>query len=136
MSVIDRIFDYTMPALEKAMDLTWRRNQAIVSNVANAETPQYRAVDLNFGVELERVFDGGGGADMVKTHQRHMDINNQSGAHLVSDFSGATKADGNNVDVDIQMGRLMENSGKFKTAAGLLRKQLRMARMALSLAQR
>jgi len=122
MTLIDKLLDRTMPGLEKAMDLTWRRNQAITANVANAETPMYRAVDLNFSNELEKAF-GSDNSVTAKTNDRHMDLTTESGSHLIPDLSGATKADGNNVDIDLQMGRLAQNSSKYSQAASIMRKQ-------------
>lgn len=130
MSIVDRIFDRTYPGLVKAMDLTAKRNEAIVSNISNAETPQYRAVDLDFAGELERAF-GANTEVMTKTNPKHMDLVSSSSAHFVSDMSGATKDDGNNVDIDIQMGQLAYNSGRYSGAANLMRKKLAMLKMAI-----
>ena len=129
---IDRFFDRTMPGLTKALDLTWRRNDAIVSNIANADTPQYRAVDLNFSTELQQAFEAQStDVRVARTNSGHMDLISDSGSHFTADYSGATKADGNNVDIDIQMGRLAYNSGKYSTAANALRKQLSLLKNAL-----
>ena len=125
MSIIKGLFNETMPGLEKALDLTWRRNEAISSNVANAETPGYRAVQLNFGEELERAFDASP-EELTKTDARHIDVSTSSGAHLMPDYSGVTKPDGNNVDLDIQMGQLAFNKGRYTMAANLVRKKLSM----------
>ena len=125
MGLIDGVLDKTYPGLIKQMDLCLKRNEAIVSNITNAETPQYRAVDLNFAGELERAFSAG--TEVLKTtNPSHMDISSAGGAHYVQDFSGATKPDGNNVDLDIQMGQIAYNSGKYTGAATLLRKKLTM----------
>lgn len=123
--LIDMILDRTMPGLEKALDLTWRRNEAIVSNISNAETPRYRASDLDFGSELKRAF-GETSSPTMKTDPKHMDIEASGVARLIPDLSGVTKPDGNNVDIDLQMGRLNYNAGKYSTAANLVRKKLQM----------
>lgn len=129
-TILDGIFGGKLPGIEKAMDLTWRRNQAITSNIANAETPGYRATDLHFGEELERAF-GKGDESILKTDKKHLDIVSNSGAHLMPDFSGATKQDGNNVDIDVQMGQLAYNRGKYAQAATVLRKQFSMIAQAI-----
>lgn len=119
---VDKMFDSTMPGLTRALDLTWRRHQAITSNIANAETPQYRAVDLNFERELQAAF-GNDSNTMKVTNTKHLDEAGSQPAHLVQDFTGATKADGNNVDIDIQMGKLAQNSAQYSIAANLMRKK-------------
>lgn len=128
---IDKIFDNTVPGLTKAMDLTWRRHEAITSNIANAETPQYRAVDVNFEHELQAAF-GQDSAVLKKTDARHIDEIGSQPAHVTADLSGATKADGNNVDIDIQMGKLAMNSGQYSIATNLMRKKLGVLRRIIS----
>lgn len=129
---IDKFLDKTFPGVVKQMDLTWRRNEAITSNIANAETPGYRAVDINFTNELNNAFGiGTEGAALKATNSKHMDISSSSNAHLMPDYSGTTKADGNNVDIDIQMGRLAYNSGKYSTASSIIRKQLTLLKNAI-----
>ncbi len=128
---LDHILDNTVRGLHKALDLTWRRNEAIASNVANAETPKYRAVDLSFAGELDRAF-GDTTTSLSQTHAQHMDVNVNSTAHTIADFSGMTKADGNNVDIDIQMGRLSFNSAKYNAAATALRRKFAFIRNAIN----
>lgn len=120
---IESMFGSSVKGLERALDLSWRRNEAITANIANAETPKYRAVDLDFGSELETAF-GGTSNELVLTHSRHLDVGDGGHARLKADLSGATKGDGNNVDVDIQMGRLAYNSSRYSLAANLVRKEL------------
>lgn len=119
---IEGIFNEKIPGITKALDLTWKRNETIASNVANAETPGYRAADLSFGHELEKAFEKQS-SPLTLTNTKHIDTVSQSGAHLIPDLSGATKADGNNVDLDIQMGQLAYNKGKYAMAANVLRKK-------------
>ena len=126
----DKLLDRSISGLQKAMDLHYRRNEAIASNIANAETPQYRAVDLNFAGELDRAFQKNTG-DLMRTNAKHLDVTSNSGAHLESDLSGATKGDGNNVDIDIQMGRLAFTSARYGGAARMLRKKLGLLKLAI-----
>jgi flagellar basal-body rod protein FlgB len=123
---INGLFDSVTRGLEKNLDLTWRRNQAIVSNIANAETPQYRAVDVDFSSELDRAFKQSNQSlgPIAQTDARHLDTLHNSGAHTIADLSGATRGDGNNVDIDVQMGKLALNSGRFSLSANILYKKL------------
>lgn len=127
---IGKIFNETIPGLEKALDLRWRRNQAISSNIANAETPTYKARELDFAGELNKAFEKQDQA-LTITDERHIDTRGFATAHLMTDRSGATKADGNNVDIDIQMGKLADNSAAYGIAANLLRKKLEFIRNAI-----
>lgn len=130
MTLFDRIFDSTVTGLSKAMDLTFKRNQAITSNIANAETPGYRAVDVDFAGELDRAF-GRSSTPLSQTSQGHMDLNGDGTSKFVEDRTSATKPDGNNVDIDLQMGLLAFNGGRYSIAANLMRKQLSMIKNAI-----
>lgn len=136
MKIMDKIFGDSMPGLHKALDISFKRGEAIVSNIANAETPGYKAIDLEFGNELKRAFDSQAGQDLKVTNSKHMDVSSNSGARLVPDYSGATKADGNNVDLDIMMTRMQMNQGRFVDAAGMLRKKVRFLMTAIRSAER
>ena len=120
MNLIDGIFDYTLNGLDKTMDYAFRRNEALVSNVANAETPQYRAVDYDFSKSLKAAFRSQTG-ELQNTNSKHLDFSSKLSPKLTADLSGATKADGNNVDIDQQMVKLMQNSGKYTSAAHIAR---------------
>lgn len=128
--IIDKVFGPTFPGLKKALDLRWKRNEALTSNIANAETPGYRAVDVNFGSELDKAFQSNN-SQLQKTNSRHIDLTSESRSHVVADNSGVMKADGNNVDLDLQMGRLSLNSGKYSSTASLVRKKIQIMRMAI-----
>ena len=132
---INKLFDQSIGALNKAMDLYWYRSQAITSNISNAETPGYKAVDVDFANELERAFE----KDKIKEQQTskgHLAAEDSSmSAHLVGDFSGATKGDGNNVDIDIQMGKLATNASDYNLSASLVRKKLQILRNAIRYSQ-
>ncbi len=120
----DMLFDRTTKGLQKSMDLAWKRHEAITSNIANAETPGYRAVDVDFAGELDKAFEKDS-SPMLKTNARHLDTGEAGNSHLVADLSGATKADGNNVDIDIQMGQLDFNRSAYIRGGDLLRRKLK-----------
>jgi flagellar basal-body rod protein FlgB len=132
MRLLDTLFDRSVTGLSRTMDLTWKRNQALSANIANAETPQYRAIDVSFGNELEKAFEAQNGS-LAQTDPAHIDTHSTQGdtSSLVPDLSGPTKPDGNNVDLDLQMGRLAQNSGDYANAARLIRRQIGLLRTAI-----
>jgi flagellar basal-body rod protein FlgB len=131
MRILDSLFDRTVSGLTKAMDLSWKRNETIAANVANAETPQYRALDLNFGAELEKAFQTTQPGGLRRTDSQHLDLSSKDESHLTVDHSGATKADGNNVDIDMQMASLAQNGSDYANAVQLIRRQIGLVRTAI-----
>ena len=123
------IFDKTFSALERKLDLHFKRHMLLSSNVANSETPNFKARELDFSGELQKAL-GTEQEELKKTNVRHMDISRAQGNHVVSDYSGAMGADGNNVDLDLAMGKLSENSRAYQNGVSMLEMKLRMLRMA------
>ena len=122
-----KIFDDTFAGLEKAMDLTFKRHVLLSSNTANSETPNYRARELDFAGELQRAL-GDTSNDLRKTNPKHMDVSSLEGSHIVFDNTGEMGSDGNNVDLDINMGKISANSRSYESAAGLVAQKLKLMR--------
>ena len=125
-----KLFDNSFTTLEKALDLRFKRHAVLSSNVANSETPNYRARELDFSGELTRVMTGDSTSPLERTNSQHMDIEGADQAHIIYDNSGAMGSDGNNVDLDLAMGKIGENSGAFETTANYLLLKLRTIRAA------
>ena len=66
------IFDRTIGLLERAMDLRGTRQRIIASNVANEETPGYRAKEFQFKDALSQAAHGGSAVTVRMTHQGHI----------------------------------------------------------------
>ena len=116
------MFDPTIQGLTNAMSLHQRRHQVLASNLANVETPGYRAKDLEFSRALQTVFTG--------TEQAPDGVGAMS-ARVVEDVGGPARPDGNTVDIDLQMAKLAANSGRFNTLAKLLSKRFGLMRQAI-----
>jgi len=131
MRLLDTLFEQTVTGLNKAMDLSWRRGKVLASNVANAETPKYRASELDFGKELEKAFGSSDGQQVMRTHVSHMEITQDSSARMRADLTGVTKADGNNVDIDLQMAALTNNGSDYTNAVQLMKHKFSLYRASI-----
>ncbi len=124
-----KLFDNTFSAIEKKMDLHLRRHALLSSNLANSETPNYTARDLDFAGELKQAL-GHETSTLKKTNSRHMDLSSAQGSHVILDQTMPVGADGNNVDLDRTVGRISTNARGYTGAANLLQMKLRILRMA------
>lgn len=106
------MIDGITSSLERYMDLLSARQKVVASNVANADTPGYKTLDLDFQSELTSVLSGSG-----------------PGASEVAGLP--SKNDGNNVNLDREARMLAENAMRFNLAAGLMRSQVRMIKGAI-----
>lgn len=124
-----KLFDSTFCGIEKCLDLYYKRHIVLSGNVVNSETPKYQAREVDFSGELEKAF-GSDEEQLAKTSSKHMDVRPEGGAHVVMDNSTPVGADGNNVDLDIAMGKLSSNARQYTKAAQLLLVKLRVMRTA------
>jgi flagellar basal-body rod protein FlgB len=124
-----KLFNDTFDVIQKAMDLRLDRHAVLSSNIANSDTPGFHAKELDFSGELQRALGAHG--ELEKTNTLHMDLTSRETAHLVEDDTGAMGADGNNVDLDLEMGKMGENSREYANAATWLGVQLRLLKTAV-----
>jgi flagellar basal-body rod protein FlgB len=126
-----RIFDDVFGGLERAMDLRFQRHTVLASNAANSETPNYRAREIDFAGQLEKAFNDPPSQQvpLEKTNALHMDILGGEQERVVLDDAGQMGADGNNVDLDITMGKISDNGRAYEAAASLFSQKLRLLRV-------
>ncbi|HWQ78050.1 MAG TPA: flagellar basal body rod protein FlgB [Anaerovoracaceae bacterium] len=93
----------TSAILQKALDGTWQRQRAIANNIANHETPGYKAVRVSFEDSLNNEIQKFG--DRIPSKEQiteGIDAIRDSEISIYSDRSTALRADGNNVDLDLE----------------------------------
>ena len=66
-----KIFDHTMEMVHRTLDLRGARQRVIASNIANEETPGYRATDFNFLDSLQAAQRGQGPVGLAVTQGKH-----------------------------------------------------------------
>jgi flagellar basal-body rod protein FlgB len=121
------LFDGTIAALQKTLDTGSLRHKVLTSNIANIDTPNYKAFEVVMEDELKKNNRSAGPIELVRTSSRHL-----SGRHSSSnpikikpvDSSGNNfRADGNTVDLDRTMGKLAENTILYRSAAQIIKKK-------------
>lgn len=121
------IFSQTVSILEKALDLRSKKHNVIASNIANMDTPDYKAFDLIIEKELQKVTGKGNSISLNKTNKAHMQSQRSKagGVSVVIDDTQelSLRGDGNTVDIDKQMGNMAENTLMYKTAAQMIHKK-------------
>src|SRR5262245_13468829 len=85
-------------ALARFLDVAAQRNDVIAQNVANVNTPAYRALDVRFEQQLSAAMWSDGPAVP------------QARPRIVEADGGTPRNDGNNVDIDQEMARLHKNT--------------------------
>jgi len=118
---------------EKVLALRGYRQQLLASNIANADTPNYKAVDIDFAKML--ALAGGGALAMARTSAGHLDGGAGSGlAGVKPQYRNAVQpsVDGNTVDVNIEQAQFAENALHYTTTLQFLNDKIKNMRMVLS----
>ena len=122
------IFDRTMRLLERTLDLRSGRQRVIASNLANEETPGYRASELTFMDQLQSAHKGRLPIVLAATQPRHFGLRGAEGVQAVTDKlnevpAGDIPLDANSVNLELEMAKLSENVMQYNAAATILAKK-------------
>lgn len=124
-----QIFDKTMQLLEQNLDLRAARHRVIASNVANEETPGYRAKELQFLDALAAAAHGKPGAKPATTNSRHLGSQGPTGepvqGKLIELPSPELPLDANSVNLDMEMAKLGDNAINYNASATMLSMRFR-----------
>jgi flagellar basal-body rod protein FlgB len=120
-----RIFDDTMSLLEKALDLRGTRHQVISANIANEETPGYRAKELKFLDTLTAAARGRNTVALRVTDIRHLGPRGEGTVgHVtgkVTDVpAGDLPLDANSVNLELEMAKLSDNAMHYNSATSII----------------
>lgn len=123
--MIDALF--TQPnylAAKRMIDATVTRHEALASNLANAETPNYKRVDLapGFSQELQSAV-AGGNVQQLQTLRPGLSVD----TNAIS-----SNQDGNTVQWESELFQMSQNTLTHAFAAQLLRGQLAKLRTAIT----
>jgi flagellar basal-body rod protein FlgB len=113
---IDNLFEFN----QSALNLRAARQELIAANIANADTPNYKARDIDFAKALRGAISGTG---------EQLPVTTTSAGHL-GEFSGETilgapvlyrtviqpTADGNTVDMDVERAQFADNALRYEAS--------------------
>lgn len=112
-------FDKALGIHESALKFRSERAAVLANNLANAETPNYKARDLDFAAVLEaQQGKGTQGVGMQRTHQQHFVTDSlvDQAAGLRYRVPSQPAIDGNTVDTQTEQARFAENAAQFQAS--------------------
>lgn len=115
-----KLFDATMDVIERVLDLRDLRHRVIAANIANEETPGYRAKDLRFLDALSAAARSQPRVAVQATHVRHLrmpESSLQGTGRIVELPASDLPLDANSVNLDVEMAKLSDNAMHYNTAA-------------------
>lgn len=125
--------DDMMRFQETALNLRAQRQQLLASNIANADTPNYKARDVDFNKALQGALARSGGAaaspnELAKTSTTHLSSNAKptiGGAPLLYNHTQQGSIDGNTVDMDVQRNQFTDNAMRYEVSITLMSSKIR-----------
>ena len=103
---------------EHALKYRAQRAEVLASNMANADTPGYKARDFDFKSVLKQMDTGAG--QLVTTHTNHIAVNSSSAVNLAYRIPTSASLDGNTVDVQAEQARYGKNALDYQTSIRFL----------------
>ncbi|MEK6554662.1 MAG: flagellar basal body rod protein FlgB [Bdellovibrionota bacterium] len=122
------LFDKTTGALGATINFRQLKQNVASANIANAETPGYKAQKVDFEEALARAVDINGLGSMTVDSEDHIAVAggsiSGSRADVYDNPDIAMNNDGNTVDLEKEMAELAENTLVYKAAIQLINKKL------------
>ena len=132
--MINNLFRSVEP-LQKGLDAAWTRNAVIRHNIANIETPNFKAYDVEFESLLARSLERASAQfEGVRTHPGHIEFSSRAGPvthRIVQRQQTTMRLDGNNVDIEAENVRLAQNQLFYNTIVEQMNSEIRRLRMAI-----
>lgn len=121
----------TMSALRRTLSLAAAKQVVSSSNLANLNTPGYKAQEVDFDEALDQQV---GGARLAVTHNRHLGgpADGAGGYDTRPSEDAAPRRDGNTVQVDRELLNMTRSAGEFARAQTALAAKFRLVRYAIN----
>jgi len=131
---VNRLFDNTTNLLAKVMALRARNAEVISSNIANIDTPGYKARQVTFMDQLQEAIGESDDLPLVKTNKAHLPVSrsiSEVEPLIQTQESSLAGFDQNTVDLDHEMAALAENNLNYNAAVQMLRKKMNILKNAI-----
>ena len=117
---------------EQALRLRSERQQVLASNIANADTPNYKARDIDFASSLKAALTQGGlgkcDSQLTLTAPDHLsspDVAPASGSAVLYRMPRQGSVDGNTVDMDVERNDFLDNSVRYEAGISAVNAQIK-----------
>lgn len=121
----------------QALSLRDTRQQVLANNIANADTPNFKARDFDFASELKKAtgssMSRSGGLDASRTSSRHLEARTSGMSHVDLDYRvpDQPSLDGNTVDMDRERAQFMDNSVRYQASITFMNSTLQSLKSAM-----
>ncbi len=117
---------------ETALSLRAQRQELLASNIANADTPNYKARDIDFSSALQNALASkGAGGPLATTAPKHLPRGAATGDVLANGtpvlYRGEVQGsvDGNTVDMDVERNQFADNALRYEAGITMINHQIK-----------
>lgn len=118
---------------ETALSLRAQRQELLASNIANADTPNYKARDIDFNSALQGALASKGAASstLATTSNGHIGRGAPTGDMLANGtpvlYRGVVQGsvDGNTVDMDVERNQFADNGLRYEAGITMINHQIK-----------
>ncbi len=118
-----------------ALNLREARQELLAANIANADTPNYKARDIDFASALQGAISGSGGkAQLTATAAGHIAGGvgtSVPGALVMYRKPVQPTADGNTVDMDVERAQFADNALRYEASVKFVSEEIKHLLMAI-----
>ena len=116
-------FDSAIGVHADALRVRSQRAELLASNMANADTPNYKAQDIDFKETLKNAMAGSSPSQLNTTNNKHYATNPESNELMGPiQYRVATQdsLDGNSVDEEVEQAQFMHNAVQYQASLQFL----------------
>lgn len=111
---------------ETALRVRGQRQELLAANIANADTPGYKARDINFANTFKQALAGSAGglqADTTTPGHLSATASHQNGVLYRAMIQGSV--DGNTVDMDVERAQFADNALRYEASVNMISGQIK-----------
>ncbi len=125
---VGAMLEGTVGLMGRALDLRMDSQRASSANIANQDTPYYKAIEVPFEEAMRASLPSSSVLPLTTTHPGHLSsleaiLSPSSGVAVLSP-DPPVRLDGNNVNAEKEMARMMENQLMYNATIQLLSQKM------------
>ena len=121
---------------QTALRVRGQRQELIAANIANADTPNFKARDIDFKAAMQNAIAGAGANQNANTPNKTSAMHLDATSSTTPSFSGGlgeplfrkiaqASVDGNTVDMDVERNQFADNSIRYEASLTMINAQLK-----------
>ncbi|GFZ86505.1 flagellar basal body rod protein FlgB [Dyella caseinilytica] len=127
-NLLDNVFGLS----SKALELWQNRSEVLASNIANADTPNYQARDIDFRQALQQASGDSSDLQLSTPTEGQISPSTQSADQLKYRVPLQPSMDGNTVDTQVEQASFASNMVHYQSSLSFINSTIQTLRLAIN----